>query len=140
MAGVFFAFSTFVMAGLGSVQPARGIAAMQGINQQAPTAWFMTALFGTALLCTILGVRSGLHLGEAGAVYRVAGCAMYLVAIVLTIVYHVPRNGALAALDPASAEAATYWQYYLTNWTAWNHLRTIASFGAAILLTLGLNK
>ena len=32
MAGVFFAFSTFVMKALARLQPAQGIAAMQAIN------------------------------------------------------------------------------------------------------------
>jgi uncharacterized membrane protein len=30
------------------------------------------------------------------------------------------------------------WSSYLTNWTAWNHVRTVASLAAAALLTLAL--
>ena len=47
--GVMFAFSTFIMTGLGRLDPAQGISAMQAINREAPNFWFMTALFGTAL-------------------------------------------------------------------------------------------
>ena len=36
-AGVFFAFSSFVMKALARLQPAQGIAAMQSINQMAVT-------------------------------------------------------------------------------------------------------
>lgn len=34
IAGVFFAFSTFVMSALARLQPAQGIAAMQSINME----------------------------------------------------------------------------------------------------------
>jgi uncharacterized membrane protein len=47
-AGVFFAFSSFVMKALARLQPAQGIAAMQSINAVAVNPAFMTALFGTA--------------------------------------------------------------------------------------------
>lgn len=48
-AGVFFAFSSFVMKALARLQPAQGIAAMQSINLVAVTPAFMAALFGTAV-------------------------------------------------------------------------------------------
>jgi len=47
-AGVFFAFSTFVMKALGRLPDTEGISAMQAINKAAPTPAFMAALFGTA--------------------------------------------------------------------------------------------
>jgi uncharacterized membrane protein len=55
-AGVFFAFSSFVMKALARLQPAQGIAAMQSINLMAVTPVFMAALFGTAVACVTLGV------------------------------------------------------------------------------------
>ena len=55
-AGVFFAFSSFVMKALGRLQPAQGIAAMQSINRVAVTPVFMTALFGTAAACVAAAV------------------------------------------------------------------------------------
>ena len=50
-----------------------------------------------------------------------------------TAVFNVPLNNALAAVDPASAEAAPLWARYLTDWTLWNHVRTIASTAACAL-------
>ena len=55
-AGVFFAFSSFVMKALARLQPAQVIAAMQSINQMAVTPVFMAALFGTAVACVTRGV------------------------------------------------------------------------------------
>ncbi len=77
-AGVFFAFSSFVMQGLGRLRPADGAAAMRSINVTAVTPAFMTALFGTAALCVAV-VAAGLGgLGESYGGYLVAGGALYL--------------------------------------------------------------
>jgi uncharacterized membrane protein len=135
-AGAFFAFSTFVMKALARVPSSHGIVAMQSINRQAPTPWFMTALFGTALACIALIVAALVEWDEPYAAYLLAGGALYLVGTaLLTIVYHVPRNNALAAVDPSSADAASHWNRYVTQWTAGNHVRTAAALAAAALLT-----
>jgi uncharacterized membrane protein len=136
-AGVFFAFSAFVMPALKRLPPAQGIAAMQSINELAVTPVFMSALFGTAAACGALVVWALVAWGEAFAPYLLAGGALYLVgAILLTIVYHVPRNEALAKVEPRGAEGL--WRRYLSGWTAWNHLRTVAALAAAVTLTVAL--
>jgi uncharacterized membrane protein len=136
VAGVFFAFSTFVMRGLAELPPPQGIAAMQSINRAAPRPAFMIALFGTAVLCAVVAGRALAELDDPGAGLRVAGGVVYVVgAIVLTIVYHVPRNDRLGGLDPASDGAAGSWRTYATSWTAWNHVRAASSLVAAGLLT-----
>jgi uncharacterized membrane protein len=48
VAGVFFAFSTFVMKALARLPAPQGIAAMQSINVIVINPWFMTAFLGTA--------------------------------------------------------------------------------------------
>lgn len=136
--GVFFAFSTFIMKGLDQLPPAHGAAAMQQINKYAPTPWFMIPLFGTAALGVGFAIRAIGHLDEPGARYQLAGGALYLVAIVLTVAYHVPKNDALAALDPSAPPTAAFWKDYVTSWTALNHVRTITCLGAAIAWTLAL--
>ena len=45
----------------------------------------------------------------------------------LTIVFNVPLNNALDAADATTATGQEFWQNYLTNWTFWNHIRTVAS-------------
>jgi uncharacterized membrane protein len=54
------------------------------------------------------------------------------------MVFNVPRNNALAALDPASAEAAPHWRDYVASWTHWNHVRTVAALAAAACFTIAL--
>lgn len=138
-AGALFAFSSFVMQALARLRPARGNEAMQSINVLAVTPVFMTALFGTAVLCAVLAIWGILTLDEDYGVYLLIGGALYLFGTVgLTMGYHVPRNNALAATAPDSAEGAAYWARYLGEWTRWNHLRVTAGLAAAALFTIAL--
>jgi uncharacterized membrane protein len=138
VAGVFFAFSTFVMPALKRLTPERGIAAMQSINELAVTPAFMTALFGTAVACLGLAAWTVISPNGSATTLVLLGGALYLVgAIGVTVVCNVPLNNRLAKLHPQSA--ASYWDDYLTQWTAWNHLRTLAALAAAALLTIALH-
>jgi len=138
-AGVFFAFSSFVMKALGRIPPARGIASMQSINVAVINPSFFGVFFGTAVICLYLAVRSVLKWGQPGASLVLAACLLYLVGTILvTIAFNVPLNDALAGVKPESAEGARLWATYLTRWTAWNHVRALAALAAAALFTLDL--
>ena len=137
IAGVFFAFSTFVMSALARLQPAQGIAAMQAINITAINPLFMSALFGTAATCIFLAISSLLKWHQPGSAYLFIGSLFYLVGTVgVTIVCNVPLNDMLAKVDPGSTEGANLWANYLVNWTNWNHIRTAAALAAAALFAL----
>jgi uncharacterized membrane protein len=139
VAGVFFAFSTFVMPALASLPPAQGIAAMQRINVAVLNRWFLGALFGTAAACAALAISSVMARDEPGAWLRLGGSALYLLgAIVVTIAFNVPRNDLLATVQPESAEGARLWPGYVAAWTAWNHVRAAAALSAAALLITAL--
>ncbi len=139
MAGVFFAFSAFVMKALARLPAEQGIAAMQAINVAAVTFAFMAALFGTALACGGLAVWALFAWDGRFAPYLLAGGALYLVGtILLTIAYHVPRNEALARVEPRGADAENHWRRYLSGWTAWNHVRAAATLAAAAVFTIAL--
>lgn len=63
-----------------------------------------------------------------------AGGVLYVLGMfVVTMIFNVPLNDALAAVDPASAEATKIWARYLNDWTLWNHVRTISSTAACVL-------
>lgn len=47
-----------------------------------------------------------------------------------TAFLNVPLNNAVAAVNPASGDAATVWERYLKDWTLWNHVRTTSSTAA----------
>lgn len=139
VAGVFFAFSTFVMRALAQIPAPQGIAAMQAINVTVLNPWFLGAFVGTAVLCAAGVVVSLVRWSEPGSVYLLAGSVVYLVGcIVQTRVFHIPRNNALAALDPSDADSAQRWTWFVSTWTAWNHVRTAASAAAAVLFAVSL--
>ena len=141
LAGVFFAFSTFVMSGLRKAPPQAGIAAMQSINRLAITPAFMTAFVGTGIACVGLAVWAVVSSDEPGAAWVIAGSALYVIGtFVLTMVANVPRNDALETLDPASADAAGQWKSYVAEWTAWNHVRGAAALAAAATLIVALTR
>jgi uncharacterized membrane protein len=140
VAGVFFAFSAFVMSALDRLPAAQAIGAMQAINASAPKPAFMAVLFGTALACGAVILCSVFVWGEPLAVYLLAGGALYLVcAIGSTAVYHVPRNEALAKVEPCGADAEDRWSRYFAGWTAWNHLRFAGALAAAGALAIALH-
>ncbi len=136
--GVFFAFSTFVMKALGRLPAAQGLAAMNAINKAAPAPLFMLALFGTGVAGVAVSVAALRHLDQRWAAYLLAGTALYLVCVIVTVVYHVPRNDALALVDPAGPGAAHAWASYLSPWTAWNHVRTVTALAGSALFIIAL--
>lgn len=139
IAGVFFAFSTFVMKALAQQPSAQGIATMQSINITVINPWFMLVFLGTAAACIFLTISLLLKWHQPGVVYLLVGSLLYLVGTVgVTIAFNVPLNDALAIVKPDSPEGANLWVKYLTNWTIWNHVRTIAALAAAALLTIAL--
>ena len=137
MGGIFFAFSTFVMKALRALPPNRGIEAMQAINITAVQPPLMFALFGTALGSAVVGVNALADLSDPAAGWALAGAALYLLGVlVLTAAYHVPRNNALALVDPRAPDAAEHWARYAASWTAGNHVRTVTPLAAAAAFTI----
>lgn len=139
-AGVLFAFSGFVMNALARLPAAHGVAAMQAINVAAISFAFMLVLFGTALACILVAVLALTRSHQPYTPYLLAGSGLYLLGVIaVTLAFNVPRNTALAELEPASTDAAAAWTRYLAEWTAGNHVRTLAALAAAFNLTLVLH-
>jgi uncharacterized membrane protein len=139
VAGIFFAFSTFVMPALGRILPEQGIAAMQSISITVLNPAFFIAFLGTGAVCLALAAGSYVWWGEASGKLVLAASLIYLVGCIgVTMVCNVPLNNALAAAQPNTPEAATLWSRYLNTWTAWNHLRTVAPLLSAILFMAAL--
>ncbi|WP_367265416.1 hypothetical protein [Polaromonas sp.] len=67
VAGIFFAFSSFVMSALGRLPPAQGVAAMQSINETVINPGFLLVFFGTGLACLALAGGAYFWWGETSA-------------------------------------------------------------------------
>jgi len=140
-AGVFFAFSAFVMDGLARAEAPDGIAAMQWINRRAPTPAFLLAWLGTALVCVVVAVWTavGGSGGERRTALAVAAALLYVAGtVVLTFARNIPLNDRLETLDPSAEATARYWRVYVRDWTRYNHVRTATGIAAAALLTVAL--
>jgi uncharacterized membrane protein len=139
--GVFFAFSTFVMRALARLPRGEGIAAMQSINVTVINPLFLGVFLLTALACAALMGVAVLRWPGPGAAYLLAGGGLYFAGTFLvTLIFNVPMNKALAPLGRGEPRGATYWPHYVAGWTAWNHVRTIAALAAAALLTYAVMR
>lgn len=131
IAGLFFAFSVCVMTVLARLPAAQGITVMQSINAVILNPLFLLVFMGTALASVILGIAACFKWGTAGAAYLLAGSVLYFVGVFLvTAVFNVPLNNALAGAAPGSSEGAALWDHYLSRWVPWNHIRTVAAIAA----------
>ena len=134
MGGTFFAFSSFIMPALGRIPAAEGIRAMQRINVDVYHWTFMGTFLLTPVACIATAAYAIHRFGWDSQVasYAILGCVVYVLGnFVVTAAGNVPLNNALEAVDADTAEAARVWARYLSNWTRWNHVRTVASIVAA---------
>ncbi len=139
MAGVFFAFSAFVMKAFARLPAAEGMASMQSVNRAVINPVFMTVFLGTAVACVLTLAHSLTRWHSSGSVYLLIGCLLYLIGtFAVTMFLNVPLNNTLAAVEPAAPNSDKLWANYQASWTAWNHVRAVASLLASGLFALAL--
>jgi uncharacterized membrane protein len=139
MAGVYFAFSVFVMPALGRIDQAGGMAAMNAINVDILNSLFMPLFFGTSLAAFSLAILALVHWGEAGTVSMLVGGVLYVGGMfIVTVAFNVPLNDALASADPGTPASRAIWSRFLSEWTVWNHIRAGASAVASGLFISAL--
>ena len=132
MAGIYFAFSGFIMRALDATGAAPATQAMIAINRVILQSGFMALFFGSSLLC--LGLLIGALVARPpGHALIVGGAAVYLLGMLaLTMLRNVPLNNLLAE------GGAAVWPAYLRDWRFWNHFRAAASALAAAAFCLAL--
>lgn len=124
-AGVFYAFSTYVMPALVRLPAAQAIPAMQEINLVAPRP-FMQTQAGAALIVIAAAVAVLLDWDTSYGWYVLAAAPIYVLGVIgLTAGYHIPRNNAVDRLDPADPASEALWRRYAAEWTGANHLRAL---------------
>jgi uncharacterized membrane protein len=137
--GFFLTFSASGMRGLDALGPAAATRAMNSINVAVVRPPLMLALFGTGLLGIVLIIVALITSSGTATWLLIIGALIYVIGNpVLTMGYHVPRNNALATTDPDSPEVGEEWSRYYREWTAGNHVRTLAAGVATVLIILGL--
>lgn len=140
VAGVFLAFSDFIMRSLANTGGAGGVEAMQHINREVIRWVFMVLFLGLAPVSLIVAGYGALHLSTpTGALMAAAGLVYLVGCFGVTIAFNVPMNEALAKMDADTSAAHGYWMgTYLPRWTFWNSVRTGASALSAALLLVAL--
>ena len=134
IAGVYFAFSAFIMQAFDKIGTTQSIAAMNSINETILRSLFMPLFFGSTLISVFLIIVALVNWDEAGSgLTLIAGAIYFIGMFVCTAVFNVPLNNILAKTDPNSSNARQVWSHYLSNWTKWNHLRTVSSLVTCIL-------
>ncbi len=139
MAGFFFAFSFVVMPGLSAMEPLAALASMQAINLAVRNAVFALGFFGALILCIAVALHALIRRDAPACWFALTAALIYLVgAFGVTSLFNVPLNGVIAPLDPALPENAGVMVSYISEWTLWNHVRTLASLTAFVLFLLSL--
>lgn len=139
IAGVFFAFSSFIMKALARVPSHEGIAAMQSINVVVLNPSFLGVFMGTTVISVLVAALAVKGWGTPSAPLFLAGALLYIVGtFLLTGLGNVPLNDQLAAISASDPETISVWEHYLDRWTLLNTTRTVAAAAATLMFTLGL--
>jgi uncharacterized membrane protein len=136
VAGIFYAFSSFVMPALARVPVESGINAMNMINVTVITPSFMLIFIGTGLLCFGLMIGGYFYWRGFDSALLIISSLIYLVGCIgVTMTFNVPLNDTLAVVLPGTQEAAGHWLRFLNEWVMWNHVRGGAALVSAIMFT-----
>ena len=77
--------------------------------------------------------------GTSAAPWLFAGALSYFVGtFIVTAWGNVPLNDRLAQVSSAEPGAARVWEHYLSRWTMFNTVRTVAAALAVLMFTIGL--
>ena len=140
MAGVYFAFSAFVMQALDAAGRPAGMAAMQSINRIIVRSLFLPLFFASSLACLLLAVFGVMQWGSAGAWQMVIGGTLYVAGMLaVTAAANVPLNNALEATDAGGPDAEAMWRRYMQRWLPWNHVRTVSCTVSLVLLVAAIS-
>ncbi len=134
MAGIYAAFSGFIMRSFATLDIALAIAAMNAINTAILRSPFMPLFFGSTVTALLMVIAGLWQWGEPGADTALASGVIYVLGMfIVTAAGNVPLNNALARVSGDNDEAARTWAHYLRRWTQWNTLRTIASLATLVI-------
>jgi len=135
MAGLYYAFSAFIMRSLDAIEVSAGIRAMQAINRIIVKSSFFPIFFASTLTSIALVVLAATDVSAPGSGFMAGAGALYVLGMFgVTLVGNVPLNNRLERAVDDSPQGAALWAYYLRVWTRWNHVRTLSCVGAFVLL------
>ena len=119
LAGLYFAYAVSVMPALRSMDDATFAAVMNRINVVIVNPVFLTVFLGAPALAVALLVWDR-------SPWAIAGAALAVVTLLVTVVFNIPLNNALAAGGERDA--------FETPWVLWNVVRTLTGTAGLVCL------
>ncbi len=134
MAGLYFAFSTSVLPGIGRRDDNTFVDAMRAMNSAILNPLFLLMFMGPLPL-GLVAVATRFGEGHrAGLGWATTGLVLYVVTLVITAVVNVPLNNRLDSTEPPEAARALFEQ----RWVRWNAVRTVVCTGSLAAFALAL--
>lgn len=136
MAGIYFAFSTFIMKALNQLPSLQAAQAMNKINDIIVNTIFLPIFFGSTLWYAgmIVWALADWQSGRSLLVI-IAGLTYILGMFVVTAFGNVPLNNKLKASASSDSSLKEYWKVYLRAWIQLNYLRTLSCITSCAVLT-----
>lgn len=138
--GLLWVFSFTIMKALDRLPAAKGMAAMQSINQVIQSPHLFLPFFGTAVAGIAAVAMGPGEMLEGVRLHALLGTVLYAVGCVgVTASRNVPWNERLDEIDADDPASEQLWRDYVRVWTRWNHLRVVSCALAVIAFAIGLS-
>jgi len=139
MAGIYFAFSIFIMKSFSELPVQQAAQVMNKINDVIVNTWFLPLFFGSTLWYAALFVWSFADWQQNQSMLLVAAALIYIIGMFLVTAFgNVPLNNALKASESNNELLERAWDIYLRKWTLLNHFRTISCIASCVVLCIAL--
>jgi uncharacterized membrane protein len=141
MAGVFFAFSTFVMSSINKLPPENAVSIFQLINLEVPQSLFGILFAITPIFCVLVMIFSFWEKNKAATILIfVAGVVYLFGSLMITMFFNIPLNNELATVSVNTPNIQELWIKFYQPWIFWNHVRTVASVVSFVLIIISCFK
>lgn len=135
MAGVYFAFSVFVMKSFAQLPAFQAAQAMNKINDVIVNTLFLPIFFGSTLCYIGIIILQFFDWQSGHSEIMIAAAIIYIIGMFLVTAFgNVPLNNRLKASETNDQDLTLLWPPYLYKWTRLNHLRTISCLISLTLL------
>lgn len=140
MAGIYFAFSVFIMKALAQLPAAEGARAMNRINDVIVRTLFLPLFLGSTVLAIALILWQLFEGQSVQSSLQVTAGFIYLVGMFgVTVACNVPLNNRLKQHEADEQALVEFWAEYLHRWIRLNHVRTFSCILSLVLLALSMS-
>lgn len=139
MAGIYFAFSVFIMKSLAELPALQAAQAMNKINDVIVNTLFLPLFFGSTLWYAGLIIWSIADWQSGQSLLVVVAASIYILGMFFVTAFaNVPLNNQLKSSASSDTELIRFWNEYLHRWTRLNHLRMVSCMAACAALTISI--